>query len=243
MLAKKAKALVEQGKLADALKNFNIALTILSKHGANDPKTNIVLRSKADVLKKQFKLDEAMEACLSAKEAFQRSNEEVEVAITLSSIGDIHDRQHNYDKALQAYEEALRLKQAKLGLEHVSCAITIAGLGNVYRHQHKLREAMGKYEEAMALWKRARQERTPDAAITLTVMGITEHELGPDRYDAAVEYFDQALDILKGTRGEGSHRYAEALAHKAAVYIAQSKLEKAVEELDQALRIVEDTYG
>ena len=68
---------------------------------------------------------------------------------TLNNMANVFERQGEYEKALEYYEESLKLKKKSLGDEHVSVADTLNNMANVF-DQGEYEKALEYYEESLS---------------------------------------------------------------------------------------------
>ena len=86
------------------------------------------------------------------------------------------------------------------------------------------------------------KEKTPDdaiiAAIFLHNLGVTSHN--KKEYNAAIQYFQQALDIYKQRYGDEPHPHIEKCLNNLGItYYHKGEYDTAIQYFQQALNIVD----
>eukprot|EP00961_Rhodomonas_salina_P269941 3646720-Rhodomonas_salina.1 len=69
--------------------------------------------------------------------------EDMDVATSLSNIGNVLEQQGKYSEALAKHEESLGITERLVGREHMDVSASLSNIGNVLYQQ-------GKYSEALA---------------------------------------------------------------------------------------------
>jgi len=144
------------------------------------------------------------------------------------------------DKTRSAYanKEAIEFyTQAALLADHLGTpddnAASATGLGDVFYH-------VGQYEDALACFTRALSFRTDPLQLAdlYRRMGAVHEKRG--EYEAALNQCATGLNLL-GAEHMGSVERAELLTLECRVHHQQGQFEKAIEDGEQALAIIDDT--
>ena len=107
-------------------------------------------------------------------------------ADTFSDCADFYRQFDKLDRALELYEECLRMKKATLGEVHSSLAITLNDIAVVYDTKGEYDKALELYEECLRMTKATLGEEHSDVATTLANMGQVYKTKG--EYDKAVGF-------------------------------------------------------
>jgi tetratricopeptide (TPR) repeat protein len=152
----------------------------------------------------------------------------------LNIIGVVYYRQGKNTKAVNSFNEALRIASDG-GIPALLAEQLFNNLGNAY-------QAQKKYPEAEALLKRALQtiERRvgpahPDATYTMSSLGYLYTATG--RYGEAEEQYRRALTILESRGGEFETRIARILHAISAMYAKSGRKAEAEASLERAAEI------
>jgi tetratricopeptide (TPR) repeat protein len=169
----------------------------------------------------------------------QRNNEEI--ARLCNELGLIYNAQGRYEKAIEKFEEALRIDEESRRHEHPDYATHLSNLANVYREQGRYDEAIEKYEKAMRIDEKTIGREHPNYAQSLNNLANVYLQQG--RYDEAMEKYEEAMRIAEKTIGREHPDYAGHLNNLALVYGDQGRYDDAVKMHEDALGIREKTVG
>ena len=106
-----------------------------------------------------------------------------------------------YDKALDAYQQALAIRRKVLGEEHPSTATSYNNLGAVYDSKGEYSQAIEYYQKDLAICRKVLGEEHPSTATSYNNLGGVYYSKG--EYPQAIEYFQTALSILKKNFPDG----------------------------------------
>ena len=96
---------------------------------------------------------------------------DVDIATTLSCIGEISFCRNDYDAALQSYEEVLKIKSMKLGEYDPEVGRTLNRLGEIYENKGDYDLAIDYHQHALAILNHTLGERNYDVFRTLGLIG------------------------------------------------------------------------
>ncbi len=171
----------------------------------------------------------------------RRGGEDLDLASSLSSLGDLARLQGNLGVAESLLVQAVATKEKLLGPDDPEVASTLTDLGVAYT-------ALGKYREAEVVLQRSRdiRERTlgpqhPDLAESLNYLGVLYWRQG--RYADAEPLYLRAIQVLERTRGESHPDIARTLNNLGILYNAQGKYAAAIPVNEQAVAIYEKSLG
>ncbi len=144
------------------------------------------------------------------------------------------------DKAIAAYERAVRMRLDALGEQHPDTATTLASLGSAYCNKGNDDMAIMLCERALRIFKDALGQH-PTTAYTMSSMGAAYGNKGQNK--KAIELYEQALGIFERTVGRMHRDAALAIYSMSIAYCNMGDFVKAEELGVEALRIYEDTLG
>ena len=167
----------------------------------------------------------------------------------------------NSGRALEAYEEDLRIRRAALGDDHwevgwkewrtvwdisqnmsAGVAVTLSNISLVYRDQDRYPEALEALEEVLRIYRAETGDDNPHVAWTLNNMGRMYEDQG--HHAEALEAYVEALRIFRAAPWVYCHLdVADTRAHIGRVYQAQGRHAEALEAFEEALRIGSKRWG
>ena len=189
-----AKHLIAAGDYTQALKDIEIAGDIFSR--TNDRYNLGNTDNQLGILKaNQSKFPEALDYFFRAVkhyEGLKHPRAGLNRAYAFQNIANIYTATETYDKALQNYDEAIRLFEENGG-DAVAIAMNIASKGLVYQKQHKDREALEAFKaaEKTILGKQAEG----NLAFIHSWIGSAYLALG--EYDLSLDYSAKTLEATK----------------------------------------------
>ena len=184
-----------------AVEYLNAAIRLIGKSDALDEESN------AD-LHKHFTTVDCFSGKLQPKQHYERAlpipkkkigPENVHVARTYLSMGNVQSTLGNHQLAMEYYERALSIQKEKLGPEHVDVASTYDNLGNLQRDLGNHQLAMEYYERALSIRKKKLGPEHVDVARTYNNLGNLQLNLG--NHQLAMEYYERALSIRRKKLG------------------------------------------
>lgn len=154
------------------------------------------------------------------------------MAHALEEIGLAYYERDEYDAAMNAFEETLRLESQLRNIRKV--AGTLNQIGMVHR-------ARGEYPQAVESYRRAQAVNEPlgDKKVllqTLINLGIVYRQKGD--YEAALNSYQQALKVQEASGDKGSlSRLFNSIGN---VYWSQGNYAQAIEHFQKALKLAEE---
>jgi tetratricopeptide (TPR) repeat protein len=196
----------------------------------------LALTDLGHALRRQRKLNEALEVDRQAVEAARRDEDDRQLATALLGLARTYEARGDLPSALAAYEERLRLVRASASPDHLAEGVTLHDLGDV-------RLALGEIDEAIGLYKRAvahkRQTgRALDLAATMLALAQAHQRRGED--DDALQILRERLVMLESLPTRNRVAEADTLVYMAAIEQERSHYEEALEVLHGALELVRD---
>ncbi len=117
---------------------------------------------------------------------------------SLTQSGRQYWRQHQYEKSIQCYEEALRLDRSLKGENHQHVAQDYDNIGIAYRGMDKLDRAIEYYQKAIAILEGISPEHI-FLPSPYNHIGIAYQYKG--NYRRAIEYHEKAMLIQRKAAG------------------------------------------
>src|SRR5215471_6692294 len=151
----------------------------------------------------------AISYCTRAIESGQLSGKGL--AFAFSNRGATYARKGEYDRAIESYDEAIRLNP-----KH---ADAFSNRGVAYARKGDYDRAVENYDEAIRL--------NPKHAAALYGRGNAYRRKGD--YDRAIENYDEALRL--------NPKHANAFSNRGVAYARKGEYDRAIENYDEALRL------
>lgn len=147
-----------------------------------------------------------------------------------NSLANLYLKTDDHDNALKNYNEAFALATSLKSLPNASIILSNKG---------ELLAKMGQFEQSLKISKQAKQMKI-EAGLPARFIGTSNLNIGIaykglDSIEKAMDYFDQALDLI----GKGKNELVKmhALAERGMLYSKLGKLEQAKEDCSTALDI------
>ncbi|WP_333803344.1 tetratricopeptide repeat protein, partial [Sulfurospirillum sp.] len=167
------------------------------------------------------------------KENMKEPNDEAYLAKSYAILGVIYDSKGNYDKALEWYEKALKIREKVLGSNHPDSATTYNNIAGVYHSKGIYDKALKWYEKALEIREKVLGLNHPSTATTYNEIARVYHSKGI--YDKALEWYEKALEINEKVLGSNHPDTATTYNNIALVYHSKGIYDKALEGYDKAL--------
>lgn len=166
---------------------------------------------------------------------------DVDVALTLHQIGQMHRIEGEYNLALAAYSVALRGMKHALGKNHPNVAAILGNIGNLQKEIGDMNSAFETYQQVLAIESVRLGLAHPDVAITLHNIATIDAARG--NHESALSLYEQVMQLQQKLFGEDHVSIAVTSACMGDVYERVGDLEGAVERFEEALRIKTATLG
>lgn len=156
------------------------------------------------------------------------------IADTLNTVGNIYIHLGDYAKALDYYQNALKIYEQSTNENGLATSYNNIGLVFFKLGDHK--KALDYYERSLKL-----REASDDIhAQALTLNNIGEVYRTTKEYEKALSYYSRSLKLHKDFGG--THRAAVSINHIGMLYFAMGDYDKALTYLGQSLSI-ESQFG
>lgn len=160
------------------------------------------------------------------------------VGSTLVESGINHYAHGEYEKALKAFNTALKTQRVSIGDEDICIALTLGNLGAVYLQQRDLDKAEALLLESLQMKRRLKP--TMVVADTLNNIGNCYNLRGNN--ERSLEYYREALEDLRTKNGRRED-IANALFNMGRLEFQQRDWDAARNMLTEAWRMTRDIHG
>jgi tetratricopeptide (TPR) repeat protein len=166
---------------------------------------------------------------------------DVDLALTLHQIAQLHRCQGHFADALNAYEVALRGMKYALGKHHPNVAAVLGNIGNLQKEMGDLDGAYLMYQEVLGIESYRLGLSHPDVAITLHNIATIDAARG--NYTHALTLYRKVITLQKKLLGEDNFSVAVTAACMGDVYERKGQLLSAMESFEEAARIKSVAVG
>ena len=157
----------------------------------------------------------------------------------LGSLGDIHYRLRQYEKAIILHEERLQLVEKIEDAQGYGHAL--AALGAIYCDQRKYAKAESLLQDAISVIEQGLGAEHPSVTTILSNLAKLHHAQG--NYTKAESLYQRTLSILEQALGPGHPSVAAILNNLATVYRVQGNYAEAAPLYQRTLSIQEQVLG
>ncbi|KAL9184227.1 hypothetical protein ACHAXT_002313 [Thalassiosira profunda] len=186
----------------------------------------------------KFYYDELFTSQQDDNQQIQKAHGEgadMDIAMALHQIGQIHRRGHRYDAALSAYNASLRGMKEVLGTKHGNIAAILGNIGNLYMETGDYDEAFAIYQEVLGIETLHLGLSHPEVAVTLHNIATIECSRG--NYAEGVSLYKQVVDMQKIRYGNEHLTVAITLSCLADAYEKLRNVKGAIKTYEEALKI------
>ena len=155
------------------------------------------------------------------------------------SYGDLYRERANYTEAMECYNHAL--KSAEESMDKMWISQASVGIAEVHLKQANHEGAEKLVREGLKVAEELGEAGKGVAAQALDLLGNIQYDLGNAR--SAIEYYEQALPIVRAVYGERHPDVATMLNNVGSAWYALGEPEKAIGYYEQALSIGREVYG
>lgn len=157
------------------------------------------------------------------------------------NIGVVHGIRRSYDKAIEAFQTAMRIRIHNFGERHTEVATCKHDIGLLHSWQGNYDLALAYYLEALDIWTDIYGNDHPRIANTNNSIGIVYQDQGA--YEKALEYYSKALRINIQTFGDNHPAVAMNYHNIAVAYDTQGASDIALDYYQKALQIRLGFFG
>jgi tetratricopeptide (TPR) repeat protein len=159
---------------------------------------------------------------------------ELQRAAALLDLGRSYMRLGHRELAEKPFEQALAIRIRILGENHLDVARVLNNLGGVLTQLGRFDEALAAHRRALAIQQRV----APDGNESYpSIRGLGMVQIRNGDYEAALESFRQAQDIVEKRFGQNSPFFADSLYNVALALEDLTRFEEAQQMLERSLEI------
>ncbi len=153
-----------------------------------------------------------------------------DIAVSINSLGNVHEELGELDKALENYEQSLHMSTAIHGDDrpHPDIAESLNNLGSAYARQGKLGIALEKHERSLEMYLAIHGHGKPAIAMSLSDIGRVYHK--QKKLNQAAKFLEQSLEMLRTVFAQNTLHplVSKVLCYLAEVYEAQGRKDEAL---------------
>jgi len=244
-----AEALVQVGRLADALSRWDLAESSLREahaeavaHGHDEAAADAAIRLVFVVGHQLARHDAGLEWGYFAAALVRRLGASAEREAGLAvNLGAVHQVRGEYDEALAHFRRGLEIREATLGPDDPAVARTLDSLGAVHRMRGEYDESIAQYGRALELRERTLGPAHPGIGSTLAGLAAAYFQRG--NYDEAIASGERALRILEDALGPDHARIGSLVSNLGVFHERGGDLDRALVLQQRGLAIAEATVG
>jgi tetratricopeptide (TPR) repeat protein len=180
----------------------------------------------------------------SSKKNVQESkgdHTDVDVALTLHHIAQLHRAQGEYNMALAAFHVSLRGMRHSMGRNHPNVAAILGNIGNLQKEMGDMDAAFETYQQVLGIESYRLGLSHPDVAITLHNIATIDAARG--NHEHALALYRQVVNLQRKLFGEDNVTVSVTLACMGDVYERLNDLKNATECFEESVRIKTSAYG
>lgn len=180
---------------------------------------------------KYAQAEEQLQVALHLRELVFPENHEL-IAAAYNDLG-LASTATNPDRALEYFDKAIAIYEARYGKEHPKIAITLVNSGIVYRSIKLHGDATAMFEDALKIWNKVYAQPHPAKAFVISNLGETSAAIG--NLGAALSYFNQALEMYEQVYGKKHPDIARIYILIGQIKLAQLRFDEALANYQQAI--------
>jgi tetratricopeptide (TPR) repeat protein len=158
---------------------------------------------------------------------FQVDYESSSYGTFLCALAEQFKHVNDYDKAIENYEQSIRININLYGENHSSLATYYNNLGAIWGRKWNLDKAIEYHEKSLNISIKSHGEQHPSTGIDYINLGAKWIEKGD--YDKALDYYEMALGILIKEIGNQHQHISYAYAGLGSVWQNKKEFKKAKE--------------
>lgn len=160
---------------------------------------------------------------------------DVDVALTIHRIAQLHRAQEEHELALPAFNVALRGMKYALGKSHPNVAAILGNIGNLQKEMGDMDSAYTTYQQVLAIESYRLGLSHPDVVVTLHNIATIDAARG--NHDHALSLYMQVVSLQRKLFGEDHESVAVTSACMGDVYERLGEVKSATNCYEEALRI------
>lgn len=185
--------------------------------------TGLISQGKSELLQ------EAIGSLSEALKLWQETDELGSAAYSARPLADLYRDQHDYQKAIEFYQQARSFHQAVKDLSGEAAVLT--NLGSLYSSMGEIQKALVNFNQSLPLYRELGDKH--DEAVTSNNIGNVYENIGA--YSEALKYFETAIAIFK--EAADARNEAAVLNNAGEAYTYLGQYQKALDILQRALAV------
>lgn len=195
----------------------------------------------ADSLSKQGQYQESNALLRKARRIYQQAEHWEKYVACFNSIAHNLWPVATYDSAVIVAEQALRLSQQYLGVDHPEAARAYDVLGIVKLYAGKYPKALAYYQQAFQIRKKHYPDDHLQMANSYEFLGVTLYSM--EAYDKALSYHQKALAVRQKAYTLIHPLLADSYYNIAGIYISKGSHDQALHYLQETLNVRRELFG
>lgn len=211
-------------------------------HGAVSEAVIVAWRDLADFFWREQRLRDAAAALEQALAiARQVDGNGLGAARLMQNLAAVYSVDRQTERAIPLLQQALAIREQRLGPEHPDLAVVLLNLGMAIRPNGDLAAALAPMQRALAIREKALPPGHVDIAWAAEYIGDIYREAG--RYDDALAMYERMLSIREQALGPGNRLVSRSLSRLGALQRDMGSPTLAVPLYERALEIDRRTLG
>lgn len=233
-----------KGELADAIKQYEIAVRLAPKvYGADDINTaNLV--NNLGLLYQENGLPAKAEPFLRHSLTLYTKKlpaNDARIATAQNNLGDLYRLLSDYEKAEEFYRQSLKSREENLGPDHLDVAQVLNSLGILHMLRGELAESDAHLRRALRIREAKQGKDHLDVSMLLMTLGALYRQLGQDA--VAESIYQRALSIREKQLPADHPDIANTLINLGSAQASQGQYAKALPILNRSLQMYEKKLG
>ena len=166
---------------------------------------------------------------------------DVDVSLTFHQIAQMHKKQRQFGRSLDAYRASLRGMIHALGDIHPNVAAILGNIGNLQKDMGNLDAAYETYQDVLTIESKRLGVSHPEVAISLH--NVATIEAGRGNYQKALAIYQKVLNLQKKLFGDDNLAVANTSASMGDVYERLGHATLATDCYEESLRAKTNVLG
>ncbi|KAH7482007.1 Protein KINESIN LIGHT CHAIN-RELATED 1 [Phytophthora ramorum] len=226
---------------------------VKSHFGENHPVYASTVTNIALMYKNLGQMEEAVEAYEFALQTYKASvgEQHASFATTLYNLGLVHrslaisnlgmERVSALHRALECFEESLKIRRNILEPGHPDVALSMSNMGVIHWQNKQPEKAFAALSEAVELLEKKVGPSSSLTALAKNNLAYAKKEAR--EYNEAIKLYEEVLSVRKQVLGPAHNETIMARHNLAEAYRSSGKEDKAVEIQNEILELFDDELG
>jgi tetratricopeptide (TPR) repeat protein len=173
------------------------------------------------------------------KVLLKQTSDESEKAFYYNQLGYVKDDQGDYKKAIEYYEQGLKIDQKTLPPNHPEMATSYNNIGGVYNNMGEYSKALSFYEKSVEIYQKTLPPNHPSLATSYNNIGGVYNNMR--EYSKALSFYEKSLEIKQKTLPPNHPSLATSYNNIGGVYDDMGEYSKALSFYVKKLEICQKT--